>query len=167
MQPLAKFGYTAATCVLLITIFAIIGPRAVHAVTATIVRDADNPARHTFVGFCGLASTPGTTVQCTYPVPAGEEVVIQTAWVSVTASSANTSILTTVQSVSKGVTPVESSIGNNNGMTPNQTSVQTTMSSTLYGDPGTDLTCIAQSPGNNPSPDLSVECVFTGYYVVL
>jgi hypothetical protein len=166
MQPLAKFGYTAATCVLLITIFAIIGPRAVHAVTATIVRDADNPARHTFVGFCGLASTPGTTVQCTYPVPAGEEVV-QTAWVSVTASSANTSILTTVQSVSKGVTPVESSIGNNNGMTPNQTSVQTTMSSTLYGDPGTDLTCIAQSPGNNPSPDLSVECVFTGYYVVL
>ena len=105
MQPLAKFGYTAATCVLLITTFAIIGPRAVHAVTATIVRDADNPARHTFVAFCGNASTPGTIVQCSYPVPAGEEVVIQTAWVSVTASSANTTILTTVQSVSKESPP--------------------------------------------------------------
>src|ERR1700722_16214663 len=105
MQPLAKFGYTAATCVLLITTFAIIGPRAVHAVTATIVRDADNPARHTFVAFCGNASTPGTIVQCSYPVPAGEEVVIQTAWVRGTASSANTTILTPEQPGSKESPP--------------------------------------------------------------
>jgi hypothetical protein len=167
MQPLARFGYTAATCALLVTTFAIIGPRAVHAVAATLVRDADNPARHTFVAVCGFVSTPGSIVQCNYQVPAGEEVVIQTAWVNVIASAANTSILSTVQSVSKGATPVESSVGGNNGMTPNETNVQTTMSSTLYADPGTFLTCGAQSQGDNPSPALSVECVLTGYYVVL
>jgi|HubBroStandDraft_6_1064221.scaffolds.fasta_scaffold247377_2 hypothetical protein len=167
MQPLARLGYTAATCALLVATFAIIGPRVVHAVAATLVRDEDNPARHTFVAVCGFASTSGSTVQCDYQVPAGEEVVIQTAWVHAIASAANTSILNTVQSVSKGATPIESSVGTNNGMTASETDVQTTMSSTLYGDPGTFLTCSAQSKGDNPSPPLSVECILTGYYVLL
>jgi hypothetical protein len=130
MQPLARLGYTAATCALLVATFAIIGPRVVHAVAATLVRDEDNPARHTFVAVCGFASTSGSTVQCDYQVPAGEEVVIQTAWVHAIASAANTSILNTVQSVSKGATPIESSVGTNNGMTASETDVQTTMSST-------------------------------------
>src|SRR5579871_5616938 len=116
MHPLTRLGYLAAACALLVTTFAIIGPRTVRAVTATLIRDVDNPARHPFAGICGFASSSTNTVQCTMPVPAGEEVVIQTAWVNAFAASTNTRILTTVQTfnASTGISPLESASGTNN-----------------------------------------------------
>jgi hypothetical protein len=52
MKPIAKLGYLAAACALLVTTFAIIGPRVVRAAVATLIRDQDNAARHPFSIFC-------------------------------------------------------------------------------------------------------------------
>jgi hypothetical protein len=38
MKPLARLGYLAAACALLVTTFAIIGPRTAHALVATLVQ---------------------------------------------------------------------------------------------------------------------------------
>jgi hypothetical protein len=44
MKPLAKLGYLAGACVLLVATFSIIGPRAVHAAVAALVQVANTPA---------------------------------------------------------------------------------------------------------------------------
>jgi len=62
---------------LLISGIAILTPRAVYAVVATITRDQDNPARHPFTTKCG--GSTGINFFCeTPPIPAGQEVVIET-----------------------------------------------------------------------------------------
>lgn len=44
MKRLAKLGYLAAACALLITTFSIVGPRAVAAAVATLVQVSNSPA---------------------------------------------------------------------------------------------------------------------------
>jgi hypothetical protein len=44
MKPLAKLGYLAAACALLVTTFAMVDPRAVHAVAAALVQVTNTSA---------------------------------------------------------------------------------------------------------------------------
>jgi hypothetical protein len=78
MKQLSKLLYLAATCALIVATFAFVGPRTVHAIVATLVRDVDNPARHPFQSRCFSGPQdldPGTCVVAV--VPAGQELVIQ------------------------------------------------------------------------------------------
>jgi len=68
MKVLAKLVFGTLGCVLLISGIAVMSPRAVRAVVATIIRDQDNPARHPFTTTCTGAST--TQVSTCNP-PAG------------------------------------------------------------------------------------------------
>ena len=79
MKVLAKLVFGTLGCVLLISGIAVMSPRAVHAVVATIIRDQDNPARHPFVTGCSATVADFTDSACfTPPTPAGQEVVIET-----------------------------------------------------------------------------------------
>ena len=44
MKPLARLGYLAAACAILVTTFAIIGPRTAHALVATLVQVVNTSA---------------------------------------------------------------------------------------------------------------------------
>ena len=44
MKPFVRLGYLAAVCALLVTTFAIIGPRTAHALVATLVQVVNTPA---------------------------------------------------------------------------------------------------------------------------
>jgi hypothetical protein len=90
MKPLAKLGYQAAACALLVATFLIIGPPTVRAAVAALVQvantrstpvpnqDVDHPARHPYQQTCQGSSSSGP-VDCFMPiVPADTEVVIQT-----------------------------------------------------------------------------------------
>ena len=48
MKILQKIAFVAITCLLIIGTFAVIGPKAVSAVVATMIRDSDQPARSSF-----------------------------------------------------------------------------------------------------------------------
>jgi hypothetical protein len=80
MKLLQKIGFLAAACALLVTTFSIIGPRAVHAITATLVRDADNPALQPFITECstGVFDFAGRGSCTLAMVPNGKRFVIET-----------------------------------------------------------------------------------------
>lgn len=81
MKPLAKLGYLAAACAVLVTTFAMIGPRAVQATVAALVRDVDNRDRATIESLsCNVINPPMHLgfFQCSpsFTVPAGQRFVI-------------------------------------------------------------------------------------------
>jgi hypothetical protein len=85
IKPVAKLGYLAAACALLVAAFSIIGPRAVHAAVATLVQVAntaaspiptvatDNPALQPFA-----VSATSTGVDLGFSAPAGKTWSIET-----------------------------------------------------------------------------------------
>lgn len=82
MKRLAKLGYLAAACAVLVTTFAMIGPRAVRATVAALVRDVDNPGRATIVvPACNASSTSGSAgdfaCRPSFTVPLNQRLVIE------------------------------------------------------------------------------------------
>ena len=167
MKPLAKLTYLAAACALLVTTFAIVGPRTVHAVTAALIRDVDNAGRHPFIAGCGN-NTTGSSTSCNIFVPAGEEVVIQTEALAVTGDPVNKTALATVQTVTNFSTmSAYDSIQDNGLLQPAVSSMAATFNHTLYADPSTNITCTGLTKNTNPTNALVLGCQVTGYYVTL
>jgi len=157
----------AAACALLLATFSIIGPRTVHAVVATLVRDIDNAGRHPFVGSCSN-TTSGTNASCNISVPAGEEVVIQTEVFGAFADPAN-KFLATAVGTSVGASGIFAydNIPDDGRYQPTQSDLFSTFAYTLYADPGSTITCSGTTKNSNPTIGLEFNCQVSGYYVTL
>lgn len=81
MRHIAKLGYLAAACALLVATFSIIGPRAVQAVAALLVQDVNTPGLQPFHASCTTSTFDSSgRASCTFatPVPSGKRLVIET-----------------------------------------------------------------------------------------
>jgi hypothetical protein len=171
MKPLAKLGYLAAACAMLVTTFAIIGPRTVRAVAAALIRDSDNPARHPWAASCEPSTgTHGNSLSCTITAPMGEEVVIQNESFGAfnEADPGNKTALYSASSATVGGLSVVNVLGTDVGDgQPAFSDLVGTGTSTMYADPGTTITCSAVTPHPNPTVELIFTCSLSGYYVTL
>src|SRR5262252_5791927 len=104
MRLFGKVVLAILACVLLISGIAVLSPRAVYAVVATIIRDQDNPARHPFTTECTSNPDRGGSVSCNTPaIPAGQEVVIETISINGFGDSTNTVVVVEVDTSAGGV----------------------------------------------------------------
>lgn len=164
MKAIAKLGYLAAACALLVTTLAIVGPRAVHAVVATLVRDTDNAARHPWTGACSPTAA-GQLISCTIAVPSGEEVVIQQVNLQGNADPRTTTVVGGVLATGGGNPEVwSSSPGPDLGfLQPANAYFNVTGAAAMYADPGSNITCQFLSKTNITT----ATCFIAGYYVTL
>jgi len=156
---------------LLISGIAVLSPRAVHAVVATIIRDQDNPARHPFTTSCLGFGTAASSNFCTTPaIPAGQEVVIETISFAADADPGNTVLIRHVTTVAAGVT---TSLSLNPTLDsgfdqPGRASFEGTDSVRLYADPGSVIRCDGFTAKPNPSAfGFVLTCTISGYFVTL
>jgi hypothetical protein len=79
MKTRTTIMLVAAAVALSFAFTAIVTPKAVKAAIDTLIRDQDNKVRHPFTATCTSAFTTSSTISCnTDPIPAGEEVAIET-----------------------------------------------------------------------------------------
>ncbi len=171
MKKLSKLAFVAFACVLVISAVAVLSPRSVHAVIATLVKDVDNPARHAFTTSCSFAST-GFSATCTTPaIPTGEEVVIETVGISAFADPSNTKIVVTISTTVNSVTSHWSFSAADNGKSqPVQSNFAENPQLRLYADPGTTIQFDVGTKGTNSTPggsDLEGTASISGYWVSL
>jgi len=168
MKALAKLVFGTLGCVLLISGIAVLSPQAVHAVVATIIRDQDNPARHPFTTSCNGAFT-GTLATCsTFPIPAGQEVVIETISFGASGDPGNSalevSVTTTAASV--GGFHIMPTIFDDNLGQPIFSSFAAVQSVRLYADPGSSIECAGLTKNKNLA-NIAFGCQISGYFVTL
>jgi len=169
MKVLAKLVFGTLGCVLLISGIAVISPRAVHAVVATIIRDQDNPARHPFTTTCTGASITQVST-CNPPaIPAGQEVVIETISFTGFGDSDKSVLVPTISTIAAGFfqTYFLTPISDTGAFQPTNADFSGVQSARLYADPGTLIECGGFTRGQNPSVGLTIECKISGYFVTL
>jgi hypothetical protein len=153
------------TCLMLVSLYAVVKPRAVQAVIATLVRDVDHPARHPFKVTCSSGSVGGNIIVCPLGIiPAGEEYVIQGVSIYVNNTPATGLPFAEFQATT--------GTDGNTILIPltDQGSVNIGFRSTagvlampVYADPGTAITCNATVPQG--AMYLRANCAATGYWV--
>jgi hypothetical protein len=103
MKPLAKLGYLAAACALVVATFTIIGPRAVRAAVATLVQVVNTAAAPAITQDVSRLASQNVELSCnptcsqvlasptlgfvlggTFTVPAGQHFVISTIQLDIT-----------------------------------------------------------------------------------
>ena len=165
MKVLVKLVFGTLGCVLLISGIAVLSPRAVHAVVATIIRDQDNPARHAFTTQCVIPNTTGAVGNCFTPViPGGEEVVIETISYQIHGDPSNSTLVpfVDISGVPYGFNPIfDAGI-----FRPTNSFYSGVISIRLYSDPGIPIICEIETQLGNPA-GLGGECTFSGYFVTL
>ncbi len=161
------------TAIVLLSGVAIMAPRTVHAVAATLVSDVDNPARHPWSAICGGDAGAGSSVKYGHfaiTAPLNSELVIQSYSVEGYSDTDNTDLFTFITtSVNGVVSPIYmnlttnkvTSSGNQNSYEGSRTGI------TAYADPGTTVGCIFQTAKGNPKTPLSANIFLTGYVVTL
>ena len=169
MNKKMQFALGIALVGLFVASFAAIAPKAVKAAIATLVRDQDNVARHPFTTSCAgnNISNPIGTVTCfTTPIPAGEEVVIETVSFSASASASDTILVPFVDTTVSGTT--QEYVFNpqfDSGMfQPTDAVFSLIQSVRLYADPGTQIQCGMRNI--NPTHKFT-SCSISGYFVTL
>jgi hypothetical protein len=171
MKLLAKLSFGTLAAVLLISGIAVLSPRAVHAVVATIIRDQDNPARHPFVALCFAPTSNSSAVaRCSTDFPAGQEFVIETVSIVGTGDPSNIVLAPTVFTTAGGRHNVSYALNpiSNNGIDQQVASQFTgTQLVRFYADPGTVISCEGITPGLNARVNFSFNCTFSGYLVSL
>lgn len=180
MKPLTKLGYLAAACALLVTTFAMIGPRAVRAAVATLVevsnttanpipnKNVDEPARHAWSAQCEISSSTSAFGSCVIATPFNEEVVVQQESYRAQSDPANTYMLLTSSGFTAGVDFIVYAQAGDNGLSqPAGSQYRNTVSATMYLDPNTLLLCEAQTKAPNPKGNFTSTCYYSGYYVTL
>jgi len=149
---------------------AMFAPKAVRAAVAALVRDEDNPARHPFVTQCQAAFTTTRNTSCnTAPIPAGEEVVIETVSLLSLADPTNHALEAQVFTKTAGTSfdTYLNVITDSGTGQPTFATFQGGQSFRLYADPGTVIGCSAITNGPSPSQSFGLQCYFSGYYVTL
>jgi hypothetical protein len=173
MKILAKIAFGSLASVLLISGIAVVTPRAVLAVVATIIRDQDNPARHPFTTFCASPQTTFVANGCDVPaIPAGQEVVIETISFDGAADPRNAVMdpLVDITPAAAGIIQHYSlnPIFDSGRAQPTQAVYQGLQSLRLYAGPGEIISCsgFTQNP-NSSGIQFSVGCRMAGYFVTL
>jgi hypothetical protein len=138
--------------------FSLISPKAVKAAIATLIRDQDNPARHPFTANCF-----GGSVGCAVQMPAGVEVVIQTASVTVQTDLAGTAALVNIVTNIGGNTSSAQWVISNPFDRGPVNLLSDVRNLTLYADPNTLVQCSVVANSQISATVLTV----TGYYVTL
>jgi len=171
MKNLTKIVLTALTAIVLVSGVAVLTPRAVHAVVATFVRDVDNGARHPWSSTCSSSAYSSTArAQCSIVIPAGEEVVIQQAYVEDTSDTANKVASNTI-TLTTGGNPNWAQLYLAADVTRTDLVIQSAfagqITSTLYADPGSTVTVYVSTANANPVAGLGVMLTLSGYTVSL
>lgn len=138
-------------------------PRAVHAVAATLVRDVDNAGRHPFSSSCSGNFDASSVARCSITIPDGEEVVLQTESIFVTAEPNFSNAFVILAATSAGS---PASFSYSVPALPGFNSEMSYVGSLVVpADPGTNVECI--SALGAASAGGGVSCTFVGYYVTL
>ena len=168
MKNLHKIVLTALTAIVLVSCVAVLTPRAVHAVVATLVRDVDNPGRHPFSYYCGISSSSSQT-SCTIPVPVNEEWVIQNLGCQASSDPVNKTLITEIYTtVGLANDAYHASTATDTGFGETaQAQYNTGLSLTLYADPSTNILVQFTTKAPNPIDGLIGKCFLTGYSVSL
>ena len=170
MKLLAKVAFGSLASVLLISGIAVMTPRAVQAVVATIIRDQDNPARHPLTKDCASDLTTGQIVVCTTSaIPAGQQFVIETISILASSDPSNFVLENSVEITTAGPTTSFSlnPIFDDGVGQPTEARYLGVQSLRLYADPGSTIQCIGATKGTNPSGQLFLDCTISGYFVTL
>ena len=137
------------------------------AATPVFVRNIDEPGRQPWTGACTTPqSASATSVSCSFGVPSGQDVVIQTEQFNVLdtlAINKNFQLLITTTCNGCIASPEISIVLPDNGFElPTFTNVNTTEHDTLYASPSSVVSCSAVVPS---ATTFYGTCVLTGYYV--
>jgi hypothetical protein len=148
---------------------AFLTPKAVKAAIATLIRDQDNPARRPFTISCSFQNPPGSQGgPCTTPTtPLGEEVVIETVSIQVTADPGITALTTIVSAKASGVFQDYYFAAANIPVTPALSLFRLTQSVRIYADPGSIIFFNSQTNATSPVNGVSGVAQFSGYSVSL
>jgi len=184
MKTLDKVVFCVGVAALTLAAVGSLVPKAVATAIATLVRDQDNPARHTFQAHCvsnGFPAPSGQIVaNCSIPVPAGREYVITAATasgtsstfdpvlVAMTSDTGGVSAGTITGSGSAVVTPYNSAVIGGYNENATATFVYETHGP-IYADAGGFITVSAYPfvHGLLGGPGVSVQMNIQGYYVTL
>jgi hypothetical protein len=169
MRLLPKIAFGSLAAVLLISGIAVITPRAVQAVVATIIRDQDNPARHPFATKCTIENNHSNGAICDTPaIPAGEEVVVETISIDGLGDPGNFVLGVRVTTVVGGVSQDFrlNPIFDSEETQPSFATYHGNQSLRLYSDPGFPIEFFAETSASN-STGLSVIFTISGYFVTL
>ncbi len=169
MKKLSKLAFVAFACVLVISAVAVMSPRSVHAVIATLVKDVDTPARHPFTTNCDTGISGTSSASCsTPPIPAGEEVVIETVGIGGSADPTNTKLVVTLTTTAGGASSNYWVVLEDTGIFQTYTSsFNASPQLRLYADPGTPIHMEVRTKGLNPSRGLNAVVDISGYWVSL
>lgn len=159
LVPLAGFAVLALVMSLAV-------PRAVHAVAAALVRDVDNAGRHPFSSSCSGNFNDSFVARCSITIPDGEEVVLQSESVFVTAGPNIPNALVVMTTSSAGNL---TEFYNNVPTLPGSNSEMPFVGSVVVpADPGSNVECISVlGATTDGGGDGGVSCTFVGYYVTL
>jgi hypothetical protein len=166
MKTFAKLGYLAAACALLVATFSIVGPRVVRAAIATLIRDADHPARHAFKLSC-TSQTAFNNAGCALlaSVPGGQEYVIQGVSVSVDTQPQTAAAIADFEALTgSDFRSISVPLTDQGPLLPGIRTSRGVVGIPIYADPGSTVGCIANS---HAATNVSVTCVATGYWVSL
>jgi hypothetical protein len=148
---------------------AVVMPKAVKAAIATLIRDQDNAARRPFTTSCRNVSAAFVVACNTPPIPAGEEVVVESISFSVSSDHSNSVLNVSLSTVESGSQNnfVANTLFDSGFLQPSQADFEGGQSVRLYADPGTVISCAAATHGPNPSSGLGMFCFISGYSVLL
>jgi hypothetical protein len=169
MSKKGQLALGIAVIGLFVASFAAIAPKAVKAAIATLVRDEDNAARRPFTIACSFQNPPGSnTVSCTTPsIPLGEEVVIETVSIQVTADPGMTAMTSIVSAKASGVFRDYYFSTANIPVTPALSLFRLTQSVRIYADPASIIFFNSQTNAESPVNGVSGLAQFSGYSVSL
>jgi hypothetical protein len=157
----------AAVVVLSFAFTAFVTPKAVRAAIATLIRDQDNAGRRPFTTSCSFQNTLNAG-SCTTPsIPLGEEVVIETVSLSVTADLGMTALTGNVATRASGVGGEFWFSTANIPVVSHLSLFRLTQSFRIYADPGTSIIFNCQTNAESPVNGFSGLAQFSGYSVSL
>lgn len=151
-------------------LIAALAPKAVHAVAAALIRDEDQPARHPFITDCFAESSPTASFEagCSFTVPAGGELVIETITVNGSADPTNKLLSSTLQVFTAGSEELFTlnPIADNGSLEPVASNFQAVQTARFYADAGSTVSFGASTPATNRNTMVIVYRV-SGYIVSL
>jgi hypothetical protein len=158
MKNLTKAVLVVLAAVVLVSTVAVLTPRAVHALTAQLVQNVDSPPRNPWTGTCSISYTNYGSSVCYIATPPGYEVTIQTVTFSGTSSLRYEQVTLTLTTTTAGqsVNPawnnqIDHVIAQFLG--PGITQYASSLQTTLYADPSSQIEFYLTSDGFNPPID--------------
>jgi len=162
--------FVASVCVTILASIAVVAPKAVRAAVATLIRDQDNAARHSWVGACTISSI--NNPNCVVPLSAGNEYVIQSVTLQLAYGSSFNSVVLSAFCTSGGAVNTFLSANVPAVSSGGYVFANQTVPVAAYCDP-LGVSSLGGVQGSiaplaaNPSLSSGAQIFFSGYYVTL